>query len=58
MFYLIEFSGNSRGIYSSKCIQRKEGTLCIVKHKGGKYEGNIISVNGKLITESKLFGYY
>lgn len=47
MFGLVRFSDNSEGIYSMKNIYKKNGNRCIVKHKGCKFEAEILAVEGE-----------
>lgn len=49
MFGLVRFSDNSEGIYPMKNIYKKNGHRCIVKHKGCKFEAEILAVEGEFI---------
>lgn len=47
MFYLVQFSNETYGIYPQRSIFKENSTACLVKHKGSKYEAIILKKNGK-----------
>lgn len=56
MFTLVRFDDNSLGIYPSKNIKKESGSKYIVKHKGWKYEAEVIASNGKYYCIEQEYG--
>lgn len=50
MFTRVQFDDKSEGVYTSKQVTQINGTKCIVKHRGCKYEGRVIATNGEFVT--------
>ncbi|KAG5863507.1 hypothetical protein JTB14_031458 [Gonioctena quinquepunctata] len=42
MLYLVRFGDNTTGIYNAKCLVTRHDETCIIKHRGSKYEAQII----------------